>query len=104
MGRLREMTEFMVDIDLYDADTDAFMQLIPRQRAMVNAMMFEGKIVQYSLSMDRSKLWMIIVARNEEQVADYLNEFPIIDYMSFRIQPLMFSNSAHQTFSQISLN
>ncbi len=104
MARTPEMTEFMVDIDLFDADSAEFIQLIPRQRAVVNAMMYEGKIVQYSVSLDRTRLWMIMIARDEHQVVDYLNEFPLSRFMDFTIHPLMFSNSAHQTFSQISLN
>lgn len=104
MANSPEMTEFMVDINLHDAHTDAFMQLIPRQRAVVNSLMYEGKIVQYAVSLDRSKLWMIVIARDEEQVLEYLSSFPLIHFMDCEIAPLLFTNSAQQTFSHISLN
>jgi len=99
-----EATEFMVDIDLHDADSDGFMRLIPRQRAVVNHMMYEGKIVNYCVSMDRSKLWMVVIARDEDQVLEYLAKFPLIQYMDCEIEPLLFSNSATQTYTHISLN
>lgn len=104
MANSSEMIEFMVDINLHDARSEAFVQLIPRQRAVVNNMMNEGKIVHYALSLDRSKLWIIVIARDEKQVMEYLSAFPLIQYMDCEIAPLLFVNSAQRTFSQISLN
>jgi muconolactone delta-isomerase len=104
MADRSQLSEYMVDIDLHDADSADFIRLIPSQRAIVNALMYEGKIVSYCVSMDRSKLWMIVIAKDEDQVMEYLSRFPLIDYMDCEIAPLLFSNSAHQTFSHISLN
>jgi muconolactone delta-isomerase len=104
MDNLWQMAEFMVDIDLHDAHSDEFMRLIPSQRTVVNDLMFEGKITNYCVSMDRSKLWMVVVAKDEEEVMEFLAKFPLIKFMDCEIQPLLFSNSAQQTFSHISLN
>lgn len=104
MDNMADMAEFMVDIDLHDANSDAFMRLIPSQRAVVNELMYEGKITSYCVSLDRSKLWMVVIARDEDQVMEYLAKFPLIQFMDCEIAPLLFSNSAQQTFSHISLN
>ncbi|MFI5171436.1 MAG: muconolactone Delta-isomerase family protein [Chitinophagales bacterium] len=98
------MPEFMVDVNLHSAHSDEFLKLIPSQRSVVNDMMFEGKITSYCVSMDRSKLWLVIVAKNEEDVMDLLSKFPLIQFMDCEITPLLFYNSAQQTFSHISLN
>lgn len=98
------MAEFMIDINLRDFHSDEFMRLIPNQRSVVNDLMFEGKIVSYCLSMNRSKLWINMVAKDEEDVLDVLAKFPLIDFMDCEISELLFHNSSQQTFSHISLN
>lgn len=98
------MPEFMVDINLHSPHSDEFLKLIPSQRSVVNEMMFEGKITSYCVSVDRSKLWITIVAKDEEDVIEQLSKFPLINFMDCEIAPLLFYNSTYQTFSQISLN
>ncbi|MBC8048170.1 MAG: hypothetical protein H7Y00_15330 [Fimbriimonadaceae bacterium] len=98
------MAEFVIDCNLHNPHSDAFMQLIPSQRAVVNDMMFEGKIINYSVSMDRKKLWMVMQADSEEDVIDLLSKFPLIQFMDCEIFPLLFHNSPQRSFAQISLN
>ena len=98
------MAEFMVDVNLHGAHSDEFLKLIPSQRSVVNDMMFEGKIISYGVSMDRSKLWITMVGKNEEEILDQLSKFPLIDFMDCEVSPLLFHNSAQQIFSHISLN
>ena len=98
------MPEFMLYVNLHSHHSDEFLKLIPSQRTVVNNMMFEGKITSYCVSVDRSKLWITIVAKNEEDVLEQLSKFPLIHFMDCEIAPLLFYNSTYQTFSQISLN
>lgn len=104
MSKDYAMPEFMVDVNLHDVHSDGFLKLIPSQRSIVNDMMFEGKITSYCVSVDRSKLWITMVAKNEEDVIEQLTKFPLISYMDCEIAPLLFYNSSYQTFSHISLN
>ena len=60
------MNQYMIDIDLPSTPTEEFIELIPSQRAHVNTLMAESKIVSYSLSMDRSRLWVIVNAETSE--------------------------------------
>ncbi|MFN0276672.1 MAG: muconolactone Delta-isomerase family protein [Chitinophagales bacterium] len=98
------MSEFLIDCNLHNAHSEAFMELIPSQRAIVNDLMFEGRILNYSVSMDRKKLWMVVTGENEEQVMELLSQFPLIDFMDVEIHPLLFHNSPQRSFAQISLN
>lgn len=94
----------MVDVNLRGAHSDDFLRLIPSQRTVVNDLMFEGKITSYCVSMDRSKLWITMVGRSEEEIMELLSTFPLIAYMDCEISPLLFYNSALRSFSHISLN
>ncbi|HRF77368.1 MAG TPA: muconolactone Delta-isomerase family protein [Chitinophagales bacterium] len=98
------MPEFMVDVNLHDVNSDEFLKLIPSQRAIVNDLLFEGKITSYCVSVDRSKLWITMVANDEEDIIEQLAKFPLINFMDCEIAPLLFYNSSYQTFSHISLN
>jgi hypothetical protein len=55
----------MITIKLPDELTEDFVLLIPRQRAHIDQLMDEGKVLQYSLASDRTTLWVTIVAESE---------------------------------------
>lgn len=94
----------MVDINLPGEFTQEFAAKIPEQRFYINEMMADGVIENYSLAIDRRKLWVVIDAKSEEDVMNVLADFPIIDDISFDIHELMFHNSAALTFPSFSLN
>ncbi|MEZ5013075.1 MAG: muconolactone Delta-isomerase family protein [Chitinophagales bacterium] len=98
------MAEFMIDVDLHNAHHEDFLRLIPSQRAIVNDLMFEGKITSYCVNMDRSKLWMTMVAKDEDEIMQMLARFPLIEFMDCTIEELLFYNSSYKSFSHISLN
>lgn len=98
------MNQYIIDIDLPHAPTEEFIRLIPGQRAQVNELMGEGKIASYSLSMDRSRLWVIVNAESSEAARSIIASFPIIAFITFRIHELMFHNSVGFLRPQFSLN
>ncbi|GMU85851.1 MAG: hypothetical protein AMXMBFR48_10930 [Ignavibacteriales bacterium] len=94
----------MVDIDLPETITEEYMSLIPRQREQVNRLMLEGKINSYTLSLDRTKLWIILSAKSDSDVFRLLAAFPMRRYMDAKIVELAFHNTITTAFPQISLN
>lgn len=98
------MNQYMVDIELPSPPTDEFIQLIPNQRAHVNTLMGEGKIASYSLSMDRSRLWVIVNAETSEAARGIIASFPVIAFIKFRMHELAFHNSVRILRPQFSLN
>ncbi len=94
----------MIDIDLPQPITQEFADLIPEQRALVNTMMGEGKIASYSLSMDRSRLWVIVNAETSEDARGIIASFPIVPFIKFKVEELMFHNSVRFLRPQFSLN
>ncbi len=98
------MNQYMIDIELPRPLTQEFAKLIPGQRARVNVLMEEGKIASYVLSMDRSRLWVIVNARTAEAARNIIASFPIIAHIKFRMHELAFNNTVRVLRSQFSLN
>ncbi len=98
------MDQYLIDIDYPDAPDDEFISLISSQRTMINAYMHEGIVTSYSLSSDRTKLWVTIVASSEREVGEILSTFPLIGYMVYSIHKLAFHNTAQFSMPPISLN
>jgi hypothetical protein len=98
------MNQYMADIELPGTITDEFASLIPFQRARVNMLMFEGKISSYSLSMDRSRLWVVVNAASEDDAHGVIVSFPIFHFVRVTMHELMFHNSVRLLDPQFSLN
>jgi muconolactone delta-isomerase len=97
------MKQYMVDIDLPEFMTEEFLAMIPRQREQIKTLLHEGKIVNYALALDRSKLWTIILAESEDEVMEILSTFPLIHFMTPEIYELAFNNRT-QRLPMFSLN
>lgn len=98
------MNPYMVIIKLPGELTEDFVLLIPKQRAHIDKLMDEGKILQYSLAADRTYLWVTIVAESEQKVMDILATFPLIGYMSPVITELAFHNSVSNELPKLIMN
>ena len=94
----------MIEFELPSVMDEEFMQKIPAQRLKVNEMMENGKILSYSLSADRQKLWCILKAESELEAIEAISEFPLIGYMDPTITELMFHNMVAARIPLFSLN
>ncbi|RME95805.1 MAG: hypothetical protein D6772_12700 [Bacteroidetes bacterium] len=93
----------MVTFALPSHFNEEFTALIPRQRFVINQMMVEGVVLNYSLAADRSQLWAIMTAESEFELMEELARMPLIDFLEPEISQLMFHNSAMEVM-QFSLN
>jgi muconolactone delta-isomerase len=98
------MNQYMVEIELPRKMTSDFVQLIPRQRQMVNELLHKEVITSYTLSSNRSRLWVTFAAPSEDAVLDILGRFPIRRFMRFTITEAMFHEHAHANLPAFSLN
>ena len=94
---------FMVEFDLPEMLTPEFVSLIPAQRNLVNQWLADGEIKGYSLSMDRSRLWVIFVGQSEFEIMEKISEMPLTDYLEPEIRELAFHNT-EELVLQFSLN
>ena len=98
------MNNYFIDIDLPFHFDQEFLAKIPEQRAFINKMMNKGFVSSYSLSMDRSKLWVTVKANTESEAAKLFAQFPLYEYMNGAIIPLMFHQGVNVALPQPSLN
>lgn len=93
----------MVELELPELFVQNFTDQIKEQRKKIEEFMSQGTIKSYSLSLNRSKLWMILSAYSEFEVMDIISDLPSSEFMVPSIAPLMFHNTNQQVPS-FSLN
>lgn len=98
------MKDFVAIITLPNYFTDEFMSLIPRQRAMTDRYMRQGKIISYFLSSDRTKLWITFKANTKSEVHKILTSMPLAKFMNIQIEQLFFHLNSVSDLYQVSLN
>lgn len=98
------MLQYFVIASLPEVFSPRFISLIPEQRAMVHQMMDEGVIQNYSLSSDRSTLWITFCAKSEDEVREHFSRFPLARYMKIEVRELLFQHVAEFVLPEPSLN
>ncbi len=101
---MKDTYQFMVDFTLPEVLTEEFIGLIPYQRAVVNRFLNEGKMLNYALSLEQSKLWAIFSARSEMEVLEMLADMPLTGFMEVEISMLTFYNTLPEEIPVFSLN
>jgi len=97
------MSQFIIVVSLPEYLDNEFVKLIPKQRSHIDRLMAENTIFSYSLSLDRTQLWIIAAAEEEKEIIEMLHGFPLYDWMKYDIYPLMF-HSQSLPIIPISLN
>ena len=98
------MLNFFVEISLPNYFTEEFISKIPKQREVVDNWMQKGVILNYSLALDRSKVWMIVSGQSKKEVREVLSTFPLINDMKPEIFPLAFYQGVSAVIPAFSLN
>ena len=98
------MNTYMISITMPKEFTEEFISLIPKQRALIDKLMDKGTILQYSLAIDRSHLWVILVADSEKKAANIISTFPLIHFMKPQIIELAFHNSVSNELPKLIMN
>ena len=84
---------FMVEFNLPRPLPKDFLDLIPANRIATNRLLNKGKFQSYTLAEDRSKLWIVVIAKSELDVLNILTDLPLSEYMFPTIIPLAFHNT-----------
>jgi len=98
------MAQFMVDITLPKDPNAEFFALVPLQRAHTQKLLEEGIVTGYSLSLDRSKLWVTMNTENKHEAMKILTAFPLINYFDLNIHPLAFHHTSLMSLIKVSMN
>lgn len=98
------LTQYMVDFTMPQDLPEEFVSRIPHQRAAVNRLLGEGKILNYALSLENSKLWAVFSVRSESELMQLIQTLPLTRYMKVRISELTFYNAANPFAPAFSVN
>ena len=94
----------MVDFTLPSEYSEEFISKIPLQRNAVNRLLSEGKVVNYALSLETSKLWAVFAVESEAELMELISELPLSKYMKVRISELTFFQAANPFTPAFSVN
>ncbi|MCB0618132.1 MAG: hypothetical protein KDC43_13985 [Saprospiraceae bacterium] len=93
----------MVEFDLPEEMNEEFLRLVPEQRQFINYLLAEGKVQSYSLALDRSRLWIVMVGKTELDIIEVIDRMPLQAYLDPSISELAFHNKQEHVL-QFSLN
>lgn len=98
------MQQFLVDIKLPTTFSEKFLEHIPEQYEQIERMMDSNVVCSFSLSADRSKLWIIINAVDKKEAEEILHNFVLFEYFEAIITELFLYKEAPAQMPTISLN
>jgi hypothetical protein len=98
------MKAFMAEVPLPVAPSQEFFSLIPSQRLKIAELMNKRKLMSYTVSADRLRLWIVVVADDEAEAREILSEQPMDKYFRYTFHELMFHEMAGMMFPSVSLN
>ena len=95
MEKGKVLKQFMVIFDLPSPLSEEMLDLIPEQKTAMDELFTSGKLLSYTVALDRSKLWAIFLAEEESELISYIDHFQMTSYMDFDYKEIMFHNTVH---------
>jgi muconolactone delta-isomerase len=100
---MNEKKLYIVEFDILYPDDMEFMDLIPKQRSLINQYFVDGKLLNYSLNKERTRLWAIFKTDTEIELISLIDTLPLTRFMDYSYEELLFNNSISM-IPTISLN
>lgn len=98
------MSAYLFQIELPPL-TEDITSTIPEHRKYINKLFAEGRILSYSLSINRDHIWCVINAEDEKEAMELVAEFPLRKhFLDVLCHHLLFHNSLPVAMPGISLN
>ena len=98
------MAAFLFELEL-PVFTDEIAATIPRHRECINRLFAEGRILSYSVSVQRNMIWCVVNAEEEQEAMEIALSLPLFPYFTdISCHPLLFHNVLPATLPGISLN
>ncbi len=84
--------QYMVEFDVYYQIDGEFEAKIPKQRNAISRLFEQKKLLAYSLSKERTKLWGVFLVSSESELIQIIEKLPLTPYMDYDYSELMFHN------------
>ncbi len=89
---MAEGKQYMVEFDVYYRIDSDFEDKIPLQRVAISKLFEQGKLLAYSLSKERTKLWGVFFVDGESELISLIEKLPLTPFMDYDYSELMFHN------------
>ncbi len=98
------MSAYFFQIELPEFSTE-MLSVIPEHRHYINKLFSEGKILSYSVSLNRDMIWCVINAEDEQVAMEQVLAFPLYPYFTdLTCTALLFHNTLPSSSPGIFLN
>ena len=97
-------SQFMVDFTLPQILNNEFINHFQQQKKIVDQLFSEGKLLNYSLSLETSKLWAVFNAESEVDVLEMVSKMPLSPFMKINISALTLYNALSNPIPVFSSN
>ncbi len=94
----------MIDCKLPEELTSDFLELMPLQREITNVLFAEGKLINYALSIESSRIWAIFNANSENELYETMAKLPLMEFLEPTISQLTFYNTVQKFSPSFSFN
>lgn len=94
---------FMVEFDIPEVFTMEMTLTIADQRQKVDAYFYGGKLLSYTLSANRRKLWAVFSCPSEAELVSLVEKLPLTLYFDYQYYELLFHQMTAK-YSSFSLN
>jgi len=89
------LMQYMVEFDVPRPVLEEILDLVPDQRNILDDLFASGKLLSYTVSVDKTKIWAVMIAESESELLTYIDELPMTPYMDYDYYELMFYNTVH---------
>ena len=98
------MSAYLFEIELPEA-TEEIINLIPEHRKHISKLFSEGRILSYSVSVNRDHIWCVLNAEDEKEAMEIIAGFPLRKhFVDVFCYPLLYHNTLPTAIPGISLN
>lgn len=89
----KAIQQYMVEFVIPTPTPDYLYELVPEQQEAVHKLFGAGRLLTYTLSINRGKLWAVFLAGSESELLSYIDKMPITQYVEYQYSELMFHQS-----------
>ena len=93
---------FQIELPVF---TTEMMAIVPEHRHYINKLFSEGKMLSYSVSINRDMIWCVINAEEEQVAMEHVIALPLYPYfVDVTCTALLFHNTLPSSLPGIFLN
>ena len=91
-------------VSVFFSIDEAFMNLVPKHRTVINDLILKGVIDSYAISAEVSRGWITMNGKDKSDIHNQLKRSPLYEYFELEIDQLMVYDSQMYRFPKMVLN